>query len=223
MALHFGLTIPQNAIDTLLRRLRKRKYITLKDKIYRADRKRLDALKFRDVQQLVLEMQELLLDRFRDFCLEKFDIRLSSEEADAALRSFLEDEQFLVTNIRDYTPVLPRVKNARKNSRFLVGSFIQYLQQTQGASLDYLDQVAKGHMLANALFLPDIERASRKFNQTEVYLDTTFLIYALGYAGEARQEPCIELLELLYETGAHLRCFRHTYEEIREVLDACQR
>ncbi len=44
---------------------------------------------------------------------------------------------------------------------------------------------------------------------------------ALGYGGEAQREPCVELLDLLYETGADLRCFAHTRDEIRGVLEAC--
>jgi hypothetical protein len=33
-------------------------------------------------------------------------------------------------------------------------------------------------------------------------------------------EPCVEVLELFYETGADLRCFAHTRDEIRGVLEA---
>src|SRR5215217_1259402 len=100
MSSYFGLEIPQNAIDTLLRRVRKRKYVTLKEGVYRANRKRLETLSFRDTHQHVLEMQELLLENFKEFCRERFDLQLNSEDAEAALRSFFEEEQFLVTNIR---------------------------------------------------------------------------------------------------------------------------
>jgi hypothetical protein len=73
-------------------------------------------------------------------------------------------------------------------------------------------------MLANALFLTDTGEAARKFRNTEVYLDTPFLVDALGYSGKPRQTPCKELLELLYEAGAELRCFAHTLEEVRGIL-----
>ncbi len=76
-------------------------------------------------------------------------------------------------------------------------------------------------MLANAIFLPDASQAHRKFKRTEVYLDTSLLIFALGYAGETRRKACSELFHLLYPSGADLRCFRHTLEEARGVLDAC--
>ncbi len=56
---------------------------------------------------------------------------------------------------------------------------------------------------------------------TNPHLDTPFLLNALGYGGEAQREACVELLDLLYETGADLRCFAHTRDEIRGVLEAC--
>lgn len=76
-------------------------------------------------------------------------------------------------------------------------------------------------MLANAIFLTDPSQVDRKFRKTELYFDTPFLLFALGHAGEARRDPCLELLHLLYEIGADLRCFSHTLDEAKGVLDAC--
>lgn len=43
----------------------------------------------------------------------------------------------------------------------------------------------------------------------------------MGYAGPDREAPCAELIELLKTYGAELRCFQHTLDEARGVLDAC--
>jgi hypothetical protein len=75
-------------------------------------------------------------------------------------------------------------------------------------------------MLANAVFLPDVKNRPPKFRYTQVYFDTQFLMFALGYAGDAQREPCKELLDLLREQGALLRCFRHTREEADGILYA---
>jgi hypothetical protein len=118
--------------------------------------------------------------------------------------------------------VVPRPDREVENAGFLVASFVRHLQETRhAAALNYLDTVVKGHMLANAIFLPDPGSASRRFRNTEVYFDTPFLLDALGYDGESQQEPCQELLELLNDTGAELRCFDHTRDEVRGVLRQC--
>ena len=117
--------------------------------------------------------------------------------------------------------VVPPSGRSVRNFRYLVSSFVRHLQETRSATLGYLETIVKGHMLADAIFLPDPGNASRKFRDTEVYFDTPFLLNALRYGGEAQREPCVELLDLLYETGADLRCFAHTRDEIRGVLEAC--
>jgi hypothetical protein len=81
-------------------------------------------------------------------------------------------------------------------------------------------------MLANAVFLPNVKNKQQqlqKFRSTDVYFDTQFLLYALGHCGEARSDPCKELLDLLHEAGARLRCFRHTLQEADSILFAIER
>lgn len=216
----FGLTLPQSAIDTILRRVRKRGYIRLKNRVYSRNLDTLNSLPFREVQQQVLQVQEQFISSFVSFCSDKYRVALSTEDAEAAIESFLEQDQLIVADAMVNGTVIPAVKRPVKHGRFLVATFVRHLQEIHGTDLGYFETIVKGHMLANAIFLPDPSRASRNFQGTEVYLDTPFLILALGYGGQARKEPRTELLNLLYETGAKLRCFRHTFDEIRGILDS---
>jgi hypothetical protein len=88
-------------------------------------------------------------------------------------------------------------------------------------SFDYLETIVKGSFLVNAVYLPDPSKVLKKFNQTHFYFDTSFIIFLLGYAGKPRQEPCLELLKLLIQHGAHLCCFKHTVEEVKGILQLC--
>jgi len=94
-------------------------------------------------------------------------------------------------------------------------------RQNDPKAFEYLETIVKGDILATAIFLPDPSRAAQKFRKTSVYLDTSVLVFALGYAGESRAAPAREMLELLYQAGADLRCFSHTADEIRSILTAC--
>lgn len=76
-------------------------------------------------------------------------------------------------------------------------------------------------MIANVLYLPDVHDTKKKFSKTTVYLDTSFIIHALGYNGEQLRLPRLELLELLYKNNAKIRCFEHTIDEIEGILQAC--
>lgn len=217
----FGLAIPQNAIKTVLKRARKRGYVYLENRAYYRDEEELKNLGFQSEQSRVMQEHNFPIKEFVEFCYRHINFELSSEDADDALQSYLQENQLQLVNAVDQGTVIPSSGRSVRNFRYLVSSFIRYLRETNSVALSYLETVVKGHMLADAIFLPDPGSASRKFRNTEVYFDTPFLLNALGYSGEAQRAPCVELLELLYETGADLRCFTHTRDEVRGVVEAC--
>ena len=216
----FGLSLPQNALRTVLKRAKKYEYVLVENGAYYRNEEKLERLNFRGEQQRVMQEHESLIKEFVEFCSRHLSAELSPEDADAALQSYLEENQLQLVNAVTHGTVVPPSGRSVKNFRYLVSSFVRHLQETHSAALGYLETVVKGHMLADAIFLPDPGNAARKFRDTEVYFDTPFLLNALGYGGEAQREPCVELLELFYEMGADLRCFAHTRDEIRGVLEA---
>lgn len=213
----FGLKIPQNILGTLLRRLQKKGYITLENKVYTRNYDALKSLNFSNVQQEVIRTHEILIEDLRKFAAERFTVEWSPSNAEDALLSYLqENEIFSLEAIQCSVP-----KVSSKSFKYIVAVFIKHLKETHSSGFYYLETIVKGNMLANAIFLPDPTKALKKFKNTEVFFDSPFLMHALGYNGEPRKEPCIELLNLLVETGASLRCFSHTVIEIRGILRAC--
>ncbi|MDA8215795.1 MAG: hypothetical protein M0Z64_11065 [Nitrospiraceae bacterium] len=218
---HFGLNLPQNAIETILKRVKKRGYLRKEREFYKKVHEQLDTLNYHDVQQDVLQKHERLIEKLKDHCNEKFNVVWSQEEADNALQAYLKENQYgLLNSSIDEKRQKESPEAESKRSLFIVANFVKYLQEDYSSLFGYFEDIVKGSMLADAVFLPDPGRVSRKFRNTDVYFDTPFLINALGYAGLPRQSPCIELLDILYDTGANLRCFRHTVDEIRGILDA---
>lgn len=217
----FGLSLPQNAIRTVLRRAKRQDYVCVQNGVYYRNSDQLETSEFHSEQRRVMQEHDSLIQEFVEFAARKLSVALSTEDADAALQSYLQENQLQLVNAVTHGTVVPTSGRSVRNFRYLVSSFVWHLQETRSTALGYLETVVKGHMLADAIFLPDPGNAARKFRNTEVYFDTPFLLNALGYGGEAQREPCVELLELLYETGADLRCFAHTRDEIRGVLEAC--
>lgn len=216
----FGLKIPQNAIESILKRAKKNHYVIVEQNVYKRNNEKLAELDFRTVRQSVIEKHEKLVSALIDYCERVWHIKWSQSDAENALQFYLQDNELSIVTATTFGTTIPMALPPAKNVKYFVGSFIQSLKDNDSSVLEYLDTVVKGNMLANAIFLPDPNQAGKKFRHTEVYFDTTFLIYALGYAGTARKEPCTELLELLYESGAQLRCFRHTLAETKNVIDS---
>lgn len=218
----FGLQIPQNTIVAILRRLRARGYIKTENKIYIRNSDALSKLDFHAVQQQVLRMHERLIEHLQHFTEERFQISLNQDEVENAFHEYIQENQVAITDFsKSNETLIPAPEKKVKGARYIVGAFIKHLEESQSSDFEYLETVVKGNFIANAIFITDPSNTGKKFRKTEIYFDTSFLIFALGYAGKARQDPCTELLDLLYKDNAKLRCFRHTLEEMRGVLDAC--
>ncbi|MFC1962776.1 hypothetical protein ACFLWB_02120 [Chloroflexota bacterium] len=219
----FGLRFPESALEIILRRLRKRNYLRVENNIYYRNIANLSSLTFHETQQKILVMHDALINKMVEFCNKKFAFVCTTEEAEKSLLAFLKENALLIMSAVTTGTLIPDITPASKSGKYYVAKFINHLQHTKSAELDYLEKVIEGNMLANAIFLPDPMRAGGRFHRTKLFFDTTFLIYALGYAGKPRQDPCAELLEMLYETGADLRCFPHTVDEIVGILNSCAR
>lgn len=218
----FGLRIPHNSINSILRRVQKRGYIRAENRAYKRDVNKLAQLNFNVVQQKVLRMHESVIQHLIRFCAERFEIKWTLDEAENAFQSYIEENQLsIIEYSKEFSPLIPSQEPRVKGAKYIVGVYIQYLQEGFLSDFEYVETIVKGNMLANAIFLADSGQSGRKFRKTEVFFDTSFLIFALGHAGEVRKDPCIELINMLYENGAALKCFRHTLEEIIGVLEAC--
>lgn len=217
----FGLDIPASAVNTILRRLRKDGYVCVKDGIYYKNNEKLSSLNFHEIQQNVVRMHDSLIANMIDYCKKEFDFDWSPEEAENSLLSCLKENGLQIMSAVTSGTLIPDTILSTKAAKYYCASYIKHLEGTMSAELEYVEKLVEGNMLANAIFLPDPMRASQKFHGTQIFFDTSFLVFALGYAGKAREEPCTELLQLLYETGAELCCFRHTANEVVGILQSC--
>lgn len=217
----FGLLIPIHTIDMIVKRIKIKGYISIsKKKLVREDEK-INSLNFHEKHLNIMENHEKLIKSLIVYCEKKFNLKLTEQEAESALLNYIENNQLSIALKESCGQAIPSPGTPIKEYKYIVASFIQSLIESDSVEFEYLEGIVKGSMIACALYIPNINNYSQRFKRTEVYFDTTFLINALGYSGKAYQDPCRELLELLNESGAVLRCFKHTVEEIYDILCAC--
>ncbi|MCJ8013378.1 hypothetical protein MUG84_16740 [Paenibacillus sp. KQZ6P-2] len=217
----FGIKIPINVIDTILRRrLTSKKYIQYKDKKFIPNREMLESLNFVSKQESILEQHEKLINQLISFSKKYPTINWTKEDAENAFDHYLKRNNLLLLNIEKSS--VTNTEEYNGSPAFIIGQYIKSLD-IDSIEYRYFESIVKGDMLANAIYFTDPAHTGMKFqNNTQIYFDTTFLIYALGYAGEARQAPCLELISLLKDSNAVLRCFKHTINEIIGILEGCQ-
>jgi len=93
---HFYLSIEQSVINTLLRRCRKRGYLTRKDGVYFRNESTLKQLNFTQIENEVLANHIYLLSSFIEFCKETFQLNIDNEKAEEMVYSFLEQNGLLI-------------------------------------------------------------------------------------------------------------------------------
>jgi hypothetical protein len=219
----FGLRIPAHSLKVILARLKKMGYVVQKHKTYIPDAKKLEKLTIDDTRRKVLAQHEASLQNLIEFCKLRYNIVWSEQEAEDALLSYLKEHDLdILIAATEGTPI-PPVERPVPHAKFLVNAFAREISQSNPTAFAYLETIVKGHLLANVLVFPEVSAVTRKFRRTKVFFDTRLILNALGYGGPHYQDACKDLLGLLYEEGADLRCFRHTYDEVYGILDATAR
>lgn len=219
----FGLSIPQGALNTILTRAVRRGYVERSQGILRRNDLALADLDLPEIRADVLRQYEALIDKLISFCRERFQIEWTSDQADSALLSYLEVGASAVLSAALGAGVVPSPDEDVADSNFLINAFVAHVLERDPEGFAFLETIVKGSMLSQALLYPDIGSIERRFENVSVYFDTAFILQALGYEGEGRQAPRIELLDLLYQENAKLMVFEHTVDEIRGVLKGAVR
>lgn len=217
----FGLIIPQGALNTLLRRAERRSAVKREHGVFvRVAEPALSD--FARERQEVVRKQAALVEKLVLFVQTKYDIVLTSDEAESALLKHLQESCIPILAAATEGCPIPPIKHSVKHAEFVVSAFTVHLHEMDPEGFAFLEAIAKGNMLATALFIPEIGQAAKKFKGLTVYIDTQILLRALGLEGVAFREPAVELLTLLYEMNVNLACFDITYGELRRILDAAQ-
>lgn len=162
-------------------------------------------------------------EALREFAAERgFPI----ESSDAALSLLLKFiEQYHVALLIDESPShLFRLNEVlSRQEQCVVARFLERAFDREPLRVQYVARMLEGYVLQNTLLLRDLGLAVRRFQCLFVYLDTGFVLRALGFAGEAHATSSRETLDLLRDTGADCGVFEKTIEEIERILRLYER
>lgn len=215
----FALKIPQGALSTILHRACRNGYVEKSHGIYRRDAEKLANLDIGAVRADVARQQAALLKGLTEFANANYDVSWGTQEAEAALLGYLSTRA---------TAVLTAAVDGRAidsprpvdHAGIIVNSFVADASESDPVAFEFLVTLVKGSMLADVLYLPGaFEGANRKFGGTEFFLDTAFVLRAIGFSTPEWTKPVQELLELLQAQNVSLRVFEHTRDEIVGAMD----
>ncbi len=214
----FGMQIPQQVVEALLRRAVRDGLATGIDGSYQPNLEKLDERILTPKRQELIQCYETLIAQMRAFAAERYEKLLTDQQASSALDAYVSEfgATTLLRGIADLPPEPRAVTDAEL--LYVVHAFVEYLASTNLSSFRYFQTIVEGSMLTSLVYLPNPGAVERKFGDVTVYLDTPFMLRALGYLGAELKAPALELLHLLVEGGARLACFDATLAELRGVV-----
>lgn len=217
----FGLKMPGAALQTISRRAARRELLEREHGVLRIVRDRLAEFDLTAVRAATRRDYEALIRQGASHSERVFGRALSPEEFGAALWSFIQRHAspLLAAMVND--TALPPIEEARESLDFVVASFIVEVQTTDAQTFDQLAHVAKGAIIASAIYFPDPEEFEARLNNLTIFLDTTILLRLVGASGPELRALAQDLVRLASARGAKIACFEHTLREVRGVLAAC--
>lgn len=215
-----GIKIPSGALQAMLGRCARAGLVRREAGVYFPNVVALAAVDFGQAQSEALRKHNCLLKKLRDFAAQRYELAWSDEETNRYILNFLQENSLPVLLAAIEGDPLPPFRPGSQKSRHVISAFALHLHESDPEGFDCLETAVKGHILSGVLFYPDIGQVEARFTDLNVYCDTPVILPALGYADEGVTAQCLDLLELLNELGAGLRCFHHTREEVVGVLEA---
>lgn len=215
---NFGLQLPFYVLDYSLRKLCRNNTLKFDQTAFKYNVINPKSLNVIDKRDEILNNFQLLLNRMKDYIEEYYDLNLPISKLERMLENF---SNVYAQNISNNSPF--EVKSEHHQALFLVGKFLKYIEQNDTNLFKIYQKFYIGYMISSAMYFTQPDRFTQKFKHTLVFLDTTLIIFALGYAGQERAQPVLQLIQALKKQHAQLRCFAHTIEEIKSVLNSCLR
>lgn len=217
----FGLAMPGAALQTISRRAARRELLVREHGVLRIDRDRLAEFDLTNVRATTRREYEALVRQGVAHADRVFGRSLLPDEFGAALWSFVQRHAspLLAAMVND--TALPRIEPSIEPLDFVVASYIVDVQSNDAVAFEQLSHVAKGAIIASALYFPDPKEFEARLSNLTIFLDTTILLRLVGASGPDLQALAGDLVQLASGRGARIACFEHTIREVRGVLAAC--
>ncbi len=217
---YFGLNIPFHPMLTILERGRKRGLFTREHNLLHPIMDNILKHDFSDTVLMEEAKSRKIITAFVKFCDER-TIVVSETEAQNTLNDFLQNSCLDVLFSTQCDTVLPS-KETTKKLRYLMNSFFNRISTSEPELFSYIVEISLGHILASTiLYDNEFPNFSGHLKKVGIYLDTKFIFRLFGLEGEKFKSVYKELTNSILEQGASLSIFKHTEDEINEILQNC--
>lgn len=207
---------PHAVLRIIINKLKREDKITKNDRKYILKQTAEQEIKeFKERQKSASEEIKKVIDNLFNYIQETTTIKTSYENVKKIFSEFLDKNGYVIYN--NYNRENIRVKH-KDTIQFFIAKFIDEEEKKNSEIFKSLISIIEGMLLANVIYLqisPDLKSDLKNLN---CYLDAPFLLRILEFKSEEENISANELIELIKQQGAKVKCFRHSFEEVRGIL-----
>lgn len=221
----FGLKIPYQPMQAVLRRCVRRHLLRQSQGIYTVSQEMADDLSFSRNRDDHVRRQNELLERFIDYAKEKFDREIVLDDAETALLDYLHryDMDILFsTGSQSAIPDRPKSKYDRQLS-YMLSRFAIDAHESRPDIFGTLSDIALGNVLTAAVLLDGYDWPGDTVRRSNIYLDSPIILRMIGTAGAPQEKAFCDFVSTLRAKGAKLWVFEHSKTEAMRILEGARR
>jgi hypothetical protein len=213
-------SVPAAVSEVLLQRAQKDGLVLNIERKYFPNHERLiDVPDLSEKRQEMLAELNVLAEAVVAYAREVHNLDWTEAQASAALERLTEDYGAELATAKREGGLRARPKSDENESLAVVYAFARRAIERDPANFSRLVAMVQGAMLANALYFEDPRKMPRRLSGLRVYLDTTPLLRALGFACPDVVTAAREMLALMRSFKIPMFVFAHTFEEVTGILE----
>lgn len=210
------LNFPHAVINIIINKLKKDGKIEQKDNKYSLlpkSKREVEDFK-RRMNNAEFETKEVM-QSLMNYLKNHTSLKINYNNVKTALASFLDKNGYIIYN--NFEPSKQRVKNG-DTLQFFIGKFIENEYNLSSNIFQLLINIIEGLLLSNVIYLQiDINNITN-LEKLNCYFDSPFLLRLIEFKTHEDNESAKELVELLKNQGAKIKCFRHSFNEVQAIL-----
>jgi hypothetical protein len=217
----YGLIIPPLAMLTILTRTKHRGYIKEERKNYYPVKSKVIEDDFSFTASNQEKKFEKVIKGFVDFAKTQYNFEINEDQADGVFIAFLRHNDIQLLFAQQNGTTLPETQ-VTHSEEFILNKYIIYSSKNEPETFQFVCDIAIGHIIASTILYNDFNEFRAFPNVIDHYLDIGLLFYLLGINGQERELAYKELINNLRRQNCNLRVFKHTVDELEDILENCR-
>lgn len=209
--------MPCAIIDIIINRLKKQSIIRQKNNMFEFIIDSTNIVKeFDNRYESSKKQVDKIINELLNYFKNNTDIKMNYMDCKNSFAMFLDKIGYLL--YEDINNSM-RLKNNIDKISYHIGRFINYHKELSDDTYTSLLSVIEGSLIANALYVNIDSDNNADLHRLTCYFDAPFMLRVLDFKLPEENKSAMELVELLKKLNVKIKCFKHNFNEIENILE----